>query len=69
VQVEDLGISGLSRPVANVDGDPQLFHDRLEAFKRRLVREALDACGGNLVHAARHLGVDRGTIRRLAAEQ
>ncbi len=41
------------------------FHEQVEAFKRNLVRQALDSCGGNQVQAAQLLGVDRGTVRRL----
>lgn len=43
------------------------FHTRVEEYKRKLVRQALDSCEGNQVHAARLLRVDRGTIRRLGS--
>ena len=48
----------------NVEGAS--FHERVESFKRELVRQALASCGGNQVQAALLLGVDRGTIRRLS---
>ena len=65
---EDLRIQNTVRTEESHTMQPQLFHDQVEMFKRRLVREALVACAGNHVHAARSLGVDRGTIRRLAQE-
>ncbi len=43
------------------------FHSRVETYKRTLVRQALDSCAGNQVHAARLLRVDRGTVRRLGS--
>jgi DNA-binding NtrC family response regulator len=41
------------------------FHEQVEAFKRDLIRHALEAAGGNQAQAAATLGIDRGTIRRL----
>lgn len=63
---EDLRIESRGKSPESHTSQPQLFHDQVEMFKRRLVREALTACSGNHVHAARSLGIDRGTIRRLA---
>jgi len=65
IQREDLSLSG---EAGLPDGAEHqgAFHERLEAFKRRLVEDALDSCGGNQVRAAKLLGVDRGTIRRLS---
>lgn len=67
IQRDDLS---LGEKMSMSDGEPHLgaFHERLEAFKRRLVQEALHSCSGNQVRAAKLLGVDRGTIRRLSAE-
>ena len=36
----------------------------LEALERKLIREAVDAAGGNLAEAARRLGVDRANLHR-----
>ncbi len=36
----------------------------LEHYERRLIREALDAAGGNLAEAARRLGTDRANLHR-----
>lgn len=44
------------------------FHEQVEAFKRDLIRHALEASGGNQVQAAAALGIDRGTIRRMLSE-
>lgn len=41
------------------------FRDKVEHFKRRLVDEALAAAHGNQVHAARALGIDRSSLRRI----
>lgn len=58
------GSAGVSNvPVAMHNAS---FHERVESFKRDLVRQALEACEGNQVQAALLLGVDRGTIRRLS---
>jgi DNA-binding NtrC family response regulator len=43
------------------------FHERTERFKLQLVEEALAQCGGSQVRAARLLGLDRGTLRRIVA--
>ena len=43
------------------------FHQRVEAYKRRLVEQALKESNGNQVQAAQLLGIDRGTIRRLSS--
>jgi len=39
--------------------------EQVETFKLALVREALTRHGGNQVHAARELGIDRGTLKRI----
>jgi len=41
------------------------FHERVERFKSDLVEEALARCEGSQVRAARMLGLDRGTLRRI----
>jgi transcriptional regulator with PAS, ATPase and Fis domain len=43
------------------------LHDQVESLKARLVQEALRDHSGNQVQAARSLGLDRGTLRRLMA--
>jgi two-component system response regulator AtoC len=39
------------------------LHDQVADLERERIREALDACGGNQSHAARLLGIARGTLR------
>jgi transcriptional regulator with GAF, ATPase, and Fis domain len=39
--------------------------EQVEEFKRAAIMRALEKANGNQVAAARDLGVDRGTIRRL----
>lgn len=41
------------------------FHAQVAAFKLKLIQEALDRNGGNQVRAAKELGLDRSTMRRL----
>jgi DNA-binding NtrC family response regulator len=41
------------------------FHTQVERYKIRVVEEALAECHGNQVQAAKRLGLDRGTIRRI----
>lgn len=41
------------------------LHEQVELLKTRLVQDALREFGGNQVQAARALGLDRGTLRRL----
>jgi transcriptional regulator with GAF, ATPase, and Fis domain len=38
--------------------------DALAHYERRLIREALDAAGGNLAEAARRLSTDRANLNR-----
>jgi DNA-binding NtrC family response regulator len=67
IYAEDLQIGqseASSTPTGLAESRP--FHEQVEIFKRTLIRQALDACGGNQVQAASMLGVDRGTIRRLS---
>jgi DNA-binding NtrC family response regulator len=66
VALEDLPFDRLGgTQVRDVPGGS--FHEQVEAFKRALVRQALESCAGNQVQAATLLGVDRGTVRRLGA--
>ena len=41
------------------------LHDRIEELKRKLIQEAVAECRGNHLQAAKILGVDRGTLRRV----
>lgn len=41
------------------------FHDQVNFFKLKLIRDALSRNAGNQVHAAKELGLDRSTMRRL----
>lgn len=52
-------------PSAGVDewADTSL-EEALAAFERRLIRQALDAAGGNRAEAARRLGISRGKLLR-----
>jgi DNA-binding NtrC family response regulator len=39
--------------------------DQIEEYRLKLVREALDKCGGNQVQTAKLLGIDRTSLRRI----
>jgi DNA-binding NtrC family response regulator len=61
IQKEDFGfLTGSTSPIEN-------FHDRVEAYKRRLIEEALQKASGNQVQAAKDLGLDRSSMRRILA--
>jgi two-component system response regulator GlrR len=53
--------------IAPFDGSRPSFHQRTERFKLQIVEEALAQCEGSQVRAARMLGLDRGTLRRIVA--
>ncbi len=46
-------------------GESRDFNGKVKAYKRGLVLEALEKTGNNQVHAARLLGIDRGSLRRV----
>lgn len=58
---EDLG--ELSSREGQVGGGS--FHAQVEAFKVRLIEDAVRNSNGSQVQAARSLGLDRGTLRRI----
>ena len=66
IEAEDLSSSSGegSGPVRRIDPS---FHDQVERFKVTLIEGALVQTGGNQVHAARLLGLDRSTLRRVLA--
>ncbi len=45
----------------------QDFHAKVQNYKRALVEDALKRCDGNQVKAAKELGLDRSSLRRLLA--
>jgi transcriptional regulator with GAF, ATPase, and Fis domain len=44
------------------------YHARVDAFRKRLVREAMEAAGGNKAEAARRLGLSRQALSYLTKE-
>jgi DNA-binding NtrC family response regulator len=61
ITVEDLGHLASSKGAA----EGQSFHSQVEAFKLRLIEDAVRDSDGSQVQAARSLGLDRGTLRRI----
>ncbi|MCB0333049.1 MAG: sigma-54-dependent Fis family transcriptional regulator [Bdellovibrionales bacterium] len=53
---------------ASCTGSSESFHEQVQAFKTRLIEEALGRNGGNQVKAARELGLDRSSMRRILAK-
>jgi len=45
----------------------QSFGELVENYKLSLLKQALQACGGNQARAAKYLGMDRSTLRRILA--
>jgi len=45
------------------------FHDQLQAFKSKIINNALAEHMGNQVQAAKALGLDRSTLRRILAKE
>jgi len=41
------------------------FHEKVESYKRALVEDALREHNNNQVHAAKALGMDRSSLRRI----
>jgi two-component system nitrogen regulation response regulator NtrX len=64
-EVEPMLAAPLSAPTTPRAGSatPSLS-DALEHYERRLIREALDAAGGNLAEVARRLSTDRANLNR-----
>lgn len=53
---------------AKPDSSAHTFHDKIRAYKKLLVREALGECEDNQSQAAKRLGIDRSSLRRILAE-
>jgi len=63
ITLEDVQSFGASAPVK----ENRSFHAQVERFKSQLIDQALQECGGSQVQAARLLGLDRGTLRRIVS--
>lgn len=61
ITIDDIG----ALAIQNEDRRESSFHEQVEDFKTRLVRQALDRCKGNQVRAARMLRLDRSSLRRI----
>ncbi len=44
------------------------YHEQLQSFKERLVQEALERNAGNQARAAKEIGLDRSSLRRILAK-
>ncbi len=58
---ELLGGSGSGEGPSSTDG----FHDQVEAFRRKVIADALAACEGNRTRAAERLGLQRTYLSRM----
>ncbi len=61
IDAEDIAIRGAESSPQTTDS----FAERVESYKRKLVDDALIACGGNQVKASELLQLDRSTLRRI----
>lgn len=62
-EVLDGRVSEIRQPL--VSGEVRLLpRDTLQVCEQRMIRAAVDACGGNLSAAARNLGIARATLYR-----
>ena len=59
ITCEDMTITPPASP------NPETFHEKVEDFKLRLIREALVRNHGNQLKAAADLGMDRSSLRRI----
>lgn len=68
IRPEHLGLPQGSGP-AERDAEPaDSYHRQVDALRRRLVVEALAACGGNQAEAARRLGLSRQALSYLVRQ-
>ena len=63
IALEDVQSFGARAP----SSQDRSFHEQVERFKALLIEQALQQCGGSQVQAAKMLGLDRGTLRRIVA--
>jgi DNA-binding NtrC family response regulator len=71
--IEDADINLLNNGDNQSDPDENTtldnFHSKVLAYKKKLIREALAQSGGNQVQAAKLLGLDRSSMRRIIADE
>ena len=67
IEVEDISVvqNGENSPKPEEDSATTDFQTQVQTFKRNLVLRALEQTNNNQVHAARLLGIDRGSLRRI----
>jgi DNA-binding NtrC family response regulator len=67
IEVEDISVvqNGENSPKPEEYSANTDFQTQVQTFKRNLVLRALEQTNNNQVHAARLLGIDRGSLRRI----
>ncbi len=65
IRPEDLPETVLPAPPADGDGDGDGYHDTVNAFRRRLLLDAVDQAGGNVTRAAERLRLNPTYLHRL----
>lgn len=65
ITASDLRFANSHQEAPGVIGGGQKLHERVADLKRRMILEAVQQSQGNQLQAAKILGVDRGTLRRM----
>jgi DNA-binding NtrC family response regulator len=65
---DEVTLADLPPDVFERTASPGDFHAKVEEFRRRVIREALEACGGNQTKAAEKLGLQRTYLARLVKQ-
>jgi len=65
---DEIDDGNLELPVSEARAPGGSYHEQVEALRRRLVRDALEAAGGNRAEAARRLGLSRQALSYLVRE-
>lgn len=69
ILAKDLKFEASNYLALNTSTEAKGFHEQVENFKLKLVKEALDQSEGNQVQAAKQLGLDRSSLRRILARE
>lgn len=69
VVIEESDLRIESKLFGSESVEPQGFHALVENYKKNLVEQAMKVSGGNQVQAAKSLGLDRSSLRRILGRE